>query len=624
MSASESRSLGFVSYTQVDDAVLQAIPAFSEKLAEWIGVMTGGRKFTIYCDRADLPIGGFFEQPLREAIEESFFFFAMVSRAYFRNPNTRSELEIALSARERRGAHDYYIIPIYTLEGPEEIYNDSELQNDDLVKRARSISKVYDDDWRESIDLPLDSSAVKPRMRSLAQRLAEHIRNRPPAGKPLSQETSERQPRSDTTGGEDGEIGRTGQRRIIVESNESIQAAIDSAAPGDRIQVREGVYHESLFVDKPLEIIGADASKVTVWESDKDVLTLQTPMAYITGFSFAQTGKKGFGVSIGQGRPELHDCDIKSSGSACLVVHSGANPNVHNNKIHDSAQGGVFVYGGSLGTFEDNEIYNCMYANVEIADGSAPTFRRNNIYEGRSGGVFVRDDGRGVFEHNQIHHNTLSNVAVTRHGAPRFAANFMRNGHGLGINVYFDGGGEFEDNVICWNQQNGIRVSERSSPTFSRNEIRDNNESGAYFTNGATGRLEANHLSGNIQAGVAVDGLSSPEIRWNTIDRNKSQGLYLDNPGDLAVEDNLLIRNHDAGITMTSLIGGVRDNRSAENGTFGLICYAAKSQEAKVKAVADANRLERNFYDKWQRRPPEQRLKGKQGDAEIRKPGSGS
>jgi hypothetical protein len=604
----EHRTRGFVSYVRADDAVLQAIPAFSTKLAEWITAITG-RKFTIYQDLADLPIGERYEQPLRDAIEGSFFFFAMVSRNYFRNPNTRSELEIALSIKERNADHDYYIIPIYTLEGPEEIYNDRELENDELVRKVKSISKVYDDDWREPIDLPLDSSAVKPRMRSLAQRLAEHIRNRPPKDEPIPPGTLERQPRSDTAGSEKGEAIRTERGRFVVASEggdfPTIQAAIDRALPGDRIHVQEGVYDEALLLDKPLELIGAGAGKVEVRASDEDVLQLQTSMGYITGFSFVQTGKKGFGVSVGQGRPELHDCDIKSSGSACLVVHSGANPNVHNSYIHDGAQSGVFVHSGGLGTFEDNDIHDCMHANVEVAGGSAPTFRRNNIWEGRAGGVFVRDDGRGLFERNKIHHNGLSNVAVTSHGSPHFAHNVISHGHGLGVNVYYEGGGEFDDNVICWNQQNGIQVSERASPIFSRNEIRDNTEAGAYFTNDALGQLEANYISGNIQAGVAIDGLSSPEVRWNIINRNKSQGLYVDHAGDLRVEKNVLARNNDTGITMISIASGIRNNRSEENGTFGLVCYAADDQAAKIDELAADNALERNFYDSMQHRAPE-------------------
>ena len=58
---------------------------------------------------------------------------------------------------------------------------------------------------------------------------------------------------------------------------------------------------------------------------------------------------------------------------------------------------------------------------------------------------------------------------------------------------------------------------------------------------------------------------------------------------------------------MISFVGGVRNNRSEENGTFGLVCYAAADQAANIDALAAANGLERNFYGPVQRRTPEKK-----------------
>ena len=391
MPISEDSTRGFLSYAVKDHNPITAIKKFRNDLQWSVGTALGS-DFTIYLDRSDLPIGKDYDQPLHDAIEGSFFFFAMVSMRYFNTDNTRLELELALQVRARKGEGNYHIVPIYTLQGPEDIYYGPEMGDDDLVSAIKTISMVDGDDWRQFYRR-LSSPSAKRQMLSLGTRLANQIRTR----------------RWNTDGSETSEVLRSEHRHFVAKGGKGhrlIQAAIDVAAPGDSIHVGKGEYNEALILDKPLELIGAGLGETVVRAADKDVLRLQCAIGHITGFSFVQEGKTGFGVSIGQGRPELHHCEITSSAQACLSVHSGADPRVHDNNIHHGTQAGIFVHSEGLGTFEDNKIHNCEHANVEIADGSTPTFRRNNIYEGHTGGVYVRDGGRGWFEDNNIHHNS--------------------------------------------------------------------------------------------------------------------------------------------------------------------------------------------------------------------------
>jgi parallel beta-helix repeat protein len=583
MSISGDSARGFLSYVRADFYSINTVLKFRDMLQWSIGSSLGS-DFDIYLDRSDLPVGEDHDPRLRDAITESFLFFAMVSLRYFRNPNTREELELALSTRTQKGDGNYFIVPIYTLQGPEEIYTDPDLQGDRLISALKTISMVDDDDFRK-LYRRLGSSSAEQRMRSLGTRLASQIRSRPP-------------PRSDPAGsGVEEAVRIEGKRHVVAKDGgdfSSIQDAINFAAPGDCVYVSKGVYREALLLNKPLELIGDGLGEVEVQASGDDVLRVQTAIGHITGFRFSQKGTKGFGVSIGQGKPELHGCEITSSGSACLAVHSAANPIVHNNDIHHGAQGGVFVFDKSLGIFEDNKIHHCKYANVEIAKESAPTFRRNEIYEGLGGGIFVHDHAQGLFENNKIHHNTLSNVNVSLKGSPHFRKNRISHAYGRGVNIS-DGGGEFEGNVICWNRGNGVVISNQGSPIFRQNELSDNTEAGAYFTGDALGQLEQNHISGNIKAGVAIDGRSAPEIWWNTITRNRAQGIYITNAGDPVVERNLVTRNNDAGITMIPVVSGIRGNRSKDNGTFGLSCIAGRDQADAFEAVAASNSLDDNF-----------------------------
>jgi nitrous oxidase accessory protein NosD len=591
MSICDNSARGFLSYARRDYYKTNSILKFKEGL-EWSIGTSLGSDFIVYHDRSDLPIGENHEQPLREAIEESLFFFAMVSSRYFRNANTRRELEIALSVRDRKGASSYHIVPIYFHQGPEEIYNDPELRNDHLMNVMKKFSFVDDDDWRD-LHEHLSSQRAHKKMLSLGKRLANQIRTLPA-------------PRSDTDNRNLAELSRSERCYVVAREGgdfSSIQSAIDHAAPGDQINVRKGEYRESLILNKSLELMGEGIGEVYIKASGQDVLRVETGIGLIAGFSFVQEGETGFGVSISRGRPELHGCEVVSSGYACISVYGEANPRVHNCFVHHGAQAGFLIHSGALGTFEDNEVRECEYANVEVADASTPAFRRNNIHGGRRGGIYVRDGGKGRFEYNDIHHNSWSNVSVTTHASPCFKGNQVRNGNDVGVDVQHSGGGEFEKNTIRWNRKNGVKVSKQASPVFRRNKIHDNTESGVYITDHGFGRLEENHISGNMQAGVAIHESSVPEVRWNIIARNRMQGIQIIDSGDAVIESNSLMHNSDAGITMKPCATiGVRGNRVERNGTYGIEYFADDDQESAANALKANNWLDSNFFGPMNRR----------------------
>ena len=606
MPSSEDSTRGFLSYVRDEYRSIRSLLKFKTELQRTINSSLGSRDFAIYHDRSDLSVGEKYETEIRDAINGAFFFFAMVSRSYFRNPNTRQELQIALATRDRKGTGNYYIVPLYTLQGPDEIYNDPDLQTDELINFMRSIAMVDVDDWRNQLYQHLHYLKAERNLRVLGERLANQIRTRPP-------------PRSYSEGVDVGESSIGGRHVVVEKGGKSglIQAAINAAADGDEIYVEAGEYLGSLILSKPLNLIGAGIGKVYIKASGSDVLHIQAASGRITGFSFVQHGKTGFGVSISRGRAELNNCEIISSGHACLSVQSGADPTVLKNLIRDGAQAGILVHDEGLGTFEDNEIRNCEYANVEVADKSNPTFRRNKIHHGHRGGIYIRDFGKGRFEDNRIYRNYWSNVSVALHGTPFFKNNWIRSSSDVGVDIQENGGGEFEGNVICWNRKNGVRVSKQGSPVFRRNSIHDNTESGVYITEGGLGVLEANEISGNMHAGVAIHGVSSPKVLWNTISRNRQQGIQILDPGDLIIENNLLIRNSDVGITINAIIGTVRANRIEENGTYGIVCTADDDQEAAVAELGSNNWFFNNCEGSVNRMVPKKKEKEEQAEASV-------
>ena len=56
-----------------------------------------------------------------------------------------------------------------------------------------------------------------------------------------------------------------------------------------------------------------------------------------------------------------------------------ADPQVTNNKIHNSTQHGVWVKQYGMGLFENNTIYNNTMSNLKIEEGATPTVKDNYI-----------------------------------------------------------------------------------------------------------------------------------------------------------------------------------------------------------------------------------------------------
>src|SRR5215203_2821242 len=134
----------------------------------------------------------------------------------------------------------------------------------------------------------------------------------------------------------------------------TITEAIEAAAPGDKIQVRPGLYEEGLVVDKPLEIIGQGAlEEIVVQVAGTDALWFKSTMGRVRNLTLRQTGRgeglqvdQGdeepdfFAVNIEQGRLNLEGCNISGQTPACVAIRGGADPYLRRNRIHDSEEGG--------------------------------------------------------------------------------------------------------------------------------------------------------------------------------------------------------------------------------------------------------------------------------------------
>ena len=471
---SKTKPAAFMSYVHSDDKYGQ-LTALRERLSDEVQMLIG-TEFPIFQDRKDIQWGQNWSERLEDSIDETTFLIPIITPSFFNSEFCREELKRFLEREKKLNRHDL-ILPFYFVDTP--LLNDDELRRSDEL--AEVIASRQYADWRELRLEPFTNPIVG---KTLAQ-FAAQIRNAMRRVRVASEKPVNTPPAPDVRSsaaptaqrGEQLAEASTGKKEpptSIVDPMHygdftTITEAIKSVAPGSRIIVREGLYEESLVIDKPLEIIGdGDPGDVVIRVTGANVISFQARMGRIANLTLRQTGGGNwFCVKIAQGRLELEDCDITANKRACVGIQGGADPRLRRNRIHGSEDNGVFVYENAQGTLEDNDIFDNGLAGIEIKGGAAPTLRRNRIHDNKQNGVYVRENGHGLIEDNDILSNGFSGVTSRNGGNPVVRNNRINRNASYGIRVYENGGGTFENNDLTQNTKGAWSIAD-DSPNVRR------------------------------------------------------------------------------------------------------------------------------------------------------------
>lgn len=316
----------------------------------------------------------------------------------------------------------------------------------------------------------------------------------------------------------------------------SIGAALAVAQPGDGISVRPGTYREAIVLDKPgLSIEGRPVGAIL--EADTGpTLRFLAETGRVAGLTLRQVSpgevrfdigeesttitastSEHYCVEIGRGALELENCDITGRGPASVVIHSGADPVLRGNRIHDGAGSGVWVLEGGRGTLTHNEIFgNGVGGEVTVFDGGSPTLVGNRIHHGRESGVVLyRGGAHGELRGNEIHSHRMHGVEVAQEAGANLTGNHIHdNGEG-GVKFHRGGGGSLDGDVIANNKLSGLLISDEGAVTAKNCRINTNGHDGIRVR-GPVGELSFHH---NDLTGNAMGAWGLLVLRRGKIDR---------------------------------------------------------------------------------------------------------
>ena len=448
--------VAFLSYVHFDDDHNHGrITTLRERLEGEIETLYG-RPVRILQDRTGIGWGEPWERWIEDGLDAVAFLIPVVTPKYFQSPYCRAEFE-RFRERERQLGREDLILPIYFVDADE--VNEEAARATDPI--AVELHRRQYADCRDLRHESLTSAAAGRRLEGMARKIKAALpplpgrpsRSRrrpaptdsaPPA--PVSEQTGPSSRNEPTTVTVDG-MGR-GDYTSLVD-------AVRAAQAGTRILVRPGLYTGGIVLDKPLEIVGdGPLAEIEVVATGETVLRFETTMGRVSGLTIKQRGGDGYGVDIAQGRLSLEDCDITGEGPACVTVHSGADPVVRGNRIHD----GVYIHTEGRGTYEDNDVFGSALAGFEVKTGADPVVRGNRIHDGKVGGVFVHTDGRGTYEDNDVFANAYAGFEVKTGADPVVRGNRISANTHPGIWVHKGGKGTYEHNHIWDNKRGPWRI----------------------------------------------------------------------------------------------------------------------------------------------------------------------
>jgi nitrous oxidase accessory protein NosD len=418
-----------------------------------------------------------------------------------------------------------------------------------------------------------------------------------------------------------------------------IGAAIAAAAPGSRIQVRPGIYHESLNLDRNVEIIGDGPVDGIVIHSTKGCcIEMRTDNAVVRGLTLrcraAAEGGEEHAVWVPRGKLLIEDCDISSdSFSNVSVSGEGTSVDLRRCRIHDGNQCGVMVSEGAGGRIEDCDISAnglAGWSGVFVGSGATPHFVNCRISDGAGFGVVAEDGAKGLFEQceiaanrgigvlvrdradttfqqclvrdNRDDENKARGVWVRDHGLGRFD-NCRVSGHAIAVQISSGSTPTLYQCTLEDNSESGLLVNEsglgtvlncdiarcelsalicsNGAPTLKQCTLRDSNV-GAAFTSNACGEFERCEIFASGDRGVMVTEQSDPLFRRCIIHDNAKFGVGNFNNGCGTFEHCDIYRNGETGVGMEGASESVfRHCTIRQNGELGV--YASNGAGGRVE-----------------------------------------
>lgn len=324
---------------------------------------------------------------------------------------------------------------------------------------------------------------------------------------------------------------------LTVSPGESIQAAIERAAPGDVIEVARGRYTENLLIAKPLTLRGVERPTLSGGMKD-DTIRVTAPDVVIEGLIVRDSGdsllRQNAGIYLWPGahRAIVRNCELTYNLFGLWIekakdVHIEHNVITGKREYRSSQRGnGIQLYNTTGARIIGNQISfvrDALYVDVS----HDAVFRGNRLHHARYGTHYM-NSYRNVWEDNDVYMNRggLALMEV-RDQLVRNNRVWGNSDHGIMLRTIQDA--IVENNVIAGNNR-GFFIYDAEYNTLRGNLVVDNVVGTHLWAGSKNNKVENNDFIANREQ---VRYVGAKDELWGVKDGNHwSNYLGWDRNGD--------------------------------------------------------------------------------------------
>jgi parallel beta-helix repeat protein len=287
---------------------------------------------------------------------------------------------------------------------------------------------------------------------------------------------------------------------MVPDDYATIKEALDAAEPGDTVQVRGGIYHENIAINKTVSLIGENPESTIIDGSGANE-------------TFAPV------VSIfGEQATNVRICNFTLRGSAIawgVDIGFKANAWIENN-IVTSNSGGILLDFSDNNTIVNNTISGNKYEGLALMDSHGNTVKNNTMS--------ANQYNFGIISSSFDSDIDTSNLV---NGKPVY---YLRNQTNLDINpntlpnigylALIDCTNVTVQDLTLQNNLNGLLLADTTNSVVKNNTF-NANSNGLEITDSANNDIEANNVTNNYWYAVTLSNSPNNRFRSNGLINNR-------------------------------------------------------------------------------------------------------
>ncbi|MDM7935070.1 MAG: right-handed parallel beta-helix repeat-containing protein, partial [Methanothrix sp.] len=193
-----------------------------------------------------------------------------------------------------------------------------------------------------------------------------------------------------------------------VEQGGRIQAVLDSASPGETIEVESGTYRESLVIDKPLVLKGVDSGGgAPIVETDTgSAITLRADGIVLENISARSTSSwtGDAGILVLSNSCVIRGCMASGNGNIGIMLLEATDCRLSGDVAEGNSREGIYLKNSSSNLLEGNLLKGNRYG-LKLSASNENWILYNNISENRYEGIYLQESHRNTIKGNRAEGN---------------------------------------------------------------------------------------------------------------------------------------------------------------------------------------------------------------------------